>query len=237
MTTRMPHLLPALLAVILLAGCAPTPAAPPGASPTGGPSASPSPSVSPSPAPAPAVADPDILFTITATATSPSGAVAHLRQVVYAPISEAELPAADIAQLGAECDGWRPLMTGPSYVVSLIDVTDESPAGAVWDSGVAVVDLTGSPVFTGQITPFQAYCSSVQVGLGASRGVTPVEGGDWETVDYGFAIAVEAGYDVPSEYDTLLSDCAIELGVDASSSAIASAWVGLAHGPLECLFR
>lgn len=231
MTNRMPHLLPALLAVALLSGCtpAPTPSAGPSSSPAG-PSATPSASAS-------ASADPDILFTITATATSPSGAVADLRQVVYKPVAEAELPPTDIAQLDVECDGWRPLIAAPSFVVSDIDVTDRSGAGASWNSAVAVVDLNGWPVFTGQISAFQSSCSSVQVGLGATRGVTPVEGGDWELVDYGFGIATEAGADTPTPDDVLLSDCVMTLGADAASSAIATAWAGAAHGPLECLFR
>jgi len=231
MTNRMPHLLPALLAVALLAGCTPTPvpSAGPSSSPAG-PSASPSPSASP-------VVDPDILFTVTATATSPSGAVADLRQVVYAPIAEAELPPTDVPQLDLECDGWRPLIAAPSFVVSDIEVTDRSGAGASWNSAVAVVDLNGWPVFTGQISTFQSYCSSVQVSLGATRGVTPVDGGDWESVDYGFGIATEAGADTPTPDDVLLSDCAMTLGPRAASSSIAAAWAAAAHGPLECLFR
>lgn len=233
MTTTPRLLLPAIAAAALvLAGCAP---AGPSPSPVPTVEASSTPSAEPT-EPEPTV-DPDILLTITATATSPSGAVADLRQVVYLPVAEEALLPEDIPQLDEECEGWRQVIAAPSFLVSDIDVTDRSGDGAFWDTPVAIVDLNGWPIFRGEVSPFQSFCSSVQVGLGATRGMTPIDGDDWESVDYGFGIATEAGFDTPQPDDVALTACTITLGEAAASSPVALAWAELEHGPLECLFR
>ena len=185
--------------------------------------------------------DPTVLFTISVTATAPDGASADLTQTVYKPVAATTQQAADEAALDGECDGWRAAYPSPQYLVSDITVTDTSPAGSSWQHSVAVVSMNGWPTFTGEVDSFMAYCASVQVNLGASRGVTPVGGtadssGGWATFEYGFGIATEAGTDVPGPDDTVLSDCTIELSADAQASAIASAWV-VPSSPLSCIFR
>ena len=185
--------------------------------------------------------DPAVLFTITVTATAPDGASADLVQTVYKPVASTAQQAADEAALDGECDGWRAAYPTPQYIVSDISVTDTSPAGSSWQHSVAVVSMNGWPVFTGEVDSFMAYCASVQVNLGASRGVTPVSGaadasGGWATFEYGFGIATEAGTDVPGPTDTVLSDCTIVLSAEAQSSLIASAWV-VPSSPLSCIFR
>ena len=176
--------------------------------------------------------DPDVLFTITVTATAPNGAVADLSQVVYKPVPSTDMQAVDEAGLDGECDGWRAEFPSAEFVVSLIDVTDRSPAGASWNGSVAVASMNGWPHFSGEVSSFQAYCASYQVNLGASRAVTPVAAGTaadtsggWAKIAYGFGIATEAGTDVPGPDDTLLSDCHIELSQYAiDNSAIAASW-------------
>jgi hypothetical protein len=235
---------PAILAILALtlAGCTPStpsPTASPSDSETPSASATPTESASPTADPV----DPNILFTITVTATSPSGAIAHLRQAVYAPVASTSSQVADEAALDSECDGWRAAYPSPAYVVTTIEITDESPAGKNWTTPVAVVSMNGWPTFTGSVSSFMAYCASVQVSIGSSRGVTPVNAaagadgaGGWAHILFGFGIATNAGSDVPGPTDTLLSDCQIVLSPAASASAIASTWSASTASPLNCSF-
>ena len=186
--------------------------------------------------------DPNVLFTITVTATAPNGAIADLVQTVYQPVTATAQQSADEAALDSECEGWRSDYPAAEYVVSLIDISDRSPAGASWDRSVAVVSMNGWPVFSGEVDTFQAYCASDQVNLGSSRGVTPVTAGSgadgphgWAHIQYGFGIATEAGSDTPRPEDTGLSNCQITLGAAAQASTIASTWVGYPD-PLGCMF-
>ena len=186
--------------------------------------------------------DPNVLFTISATATAPNGAIAHLVQAVYKPVAATDQQSVDQAALDSECTGWESDYPSPEFVVSLIDVTDASPAGASWDRSVAVVSMNGFPVFSGEVSTFQAYCASYQVNLGASRGVTPVKAGSgsdgthgWAHILYGFGIATEAGMDTPGPDDTVLSDCQVTLSAEAAASPIASAWAWDGN-PLSCSF-
>ena len=186
--------------------------------------------------------DPDVLFTITVTATAPNGAVADLVQAVYKPVAATTQQSVDEAALDSECTGWRDSFAAPAYVVSLIDVTDRSPAGSSWDRSVAVASMNGWPVFSGAVDTFQAYCASYQVNLGASRAVTPIAAGSnsddmqgWARIRYGFGIATEAGTDTPGPDDTVLSNCQIVLSAEAATSPIASAWAWNGN-PLSCSF-
>lgn len=227
-----------VLAALALAGCTPSDPAPSITPSTVDSSPEPSETAS---AAAVDTLDPDVLFTISVTATAPNGAIADLVQTVYKPVASTTQQAADEAALDGECDGWRAAYPAPEYLVSLIDVTDRSPDGASWPHSVAVVSMNGWPTFSGEVESFMAYCASVQVNLGSSRGVTPVSGaadaaGGWATFEYGFGIATEAGTDVPGPTDTVLSNCAIELSAEAQASAIASAWV-VPSSPLSCIFR
>lgn len=231
----------AILAAIALAGCSP---GDPTAGQTGSRPVSTATESTPTSVPngdGP-VADPDVLFSIFVTATSPSGAVADLVQTVYRPVAATTQQSADEAALDGECDGWRSEYAAAEYVVGLIDITDRSPAGSSWDRSVAVVSMNGWPVFSGEVDTFQSYCASYQVNLGSSRGVTPIAAGagadgthGWAHIEYGFGIATEAGTDVPGPNDTVLSDCVIILGAEAQASAIASTWVS-GGDPLGCMF-
>ncbi len=223
-----------VLVVLGLAACA-TPAPVPSSTPA--PSAS-----SPAPTPTPTdVADslgPDVLFRISVTATHPNGAIADLVQTVYRPVATTDMQAADEAALDAECGSWRNAFPKREFVVSTITVTDRSPAGAGW--GVvppAVVSMNGWPVFTGAMTSFQAFCASVQVELGETRGVTPVVSGDpdavdgWARVRYGFGIATDPSFDLSTkgQYPTF-SNCSIELSQFAiSQSPTAAGWASTAQ--------
>jgi hypothetical protein len=186
--------------------------------------------------------DPDVLFTISATATAPNGAIATLVQTVYKPVTTTNQQSVDEAALDGECTGWRDTFPSAEYVISLIDVTDQSPAGASWDRSVAVASMNGWPVFTGEVDTFQAYCASYQVNLGASRAVTPITAGSgaegphgWAHIEYGFGIATDPSLPAPGPDDTLLSNCQVTLSAEAAASPIASAWVWNGD-PLDCLF-
>lgn len=221
----------AALSLLALAGCGVMPV--PGAS--GTPSGTPSPTASstPTPSPAPTAAG-DVLFTISATLTSPVGATAHIEQVVYAPTATLADAAAVEAQLDEECDGWRDRFPAPDYLVSEITATDTSTGGKRWaPSGQVVVSLAGTAVYQGDFTPFQSYCSSVQVLVPADiRGVTPVTAGGnpdsaegWGSLTYGFGIATEPGTDATDSRYPQLTDCAITVSPAArAASANAASW-------------
>ena len=186
--------------------------------------------------------DPDVLFVISATATAPNGALATLVQTVYKPVSTTNQQGVDEAALDSECGGWRDEFPAAEYVISLIDVTDQSPDGSSWDRSVAVASMNGWPAFSGEVDTFQAYCASYQVNLGASRAVTPITAGSgaegphgWAHILYGFGIPTEAGQDTAGPNDTLLSNCQIELSTEAATSPIASAWAWDGN-PLSCSF-
>ncbi|MBX3100253.1 MAG: hypothetical protein KF761_11820 [Salinibacterium sp.] len=219
--------------VLALAGCGVMPV------PTGSgtPTTSPSPSASvatPSASPTATSAASDVLFTISATLTSPVGAIAHIEQVVHAPTSELSDVASVTAQLDEECDGWRARFGQPDYVVSIITTTDLSTGGKKWSpAGQVVVSMAGTAVYQGDFTPFQSYCTSVQALIPATiRGVTPVPAGGspdsaegWGTITYGFGIATEPGTDATDPQYTQLSDCAITVtALGKQLSAIAAKW-------------
>jgi hypothetical protein len=180
----------------------------------------------------PAPVDPNLLFTISVTATSPEGAIAQLVQRVYKPVAATAAQVADEAALDGECDGWRTRFPSASFVVSAIDITDLSPSGASWDGAVTVASMNGWPVFTGEVSSFQAYCASDQFALGASRGVTPVDAaasadaaGGWASIEYGFGIATDFMDEEPFPGYTHFTNCTIELSQYAvDNSAIAAAW-------------
>jgi hypothetical protein len=231
----------AILAALSLAACSPgDPTDPEETDTTSTPTATAD--ATPVPDDGPTPLDPDVLFVISATATAPNGALANLVQTVYKPVSTTNQQGVDEAALDSECTGWRDEYPSADYVISLIDVTDQSPAGASWQHSVAVASMNGWPVFSGEVDTFQAYCASYQVNLGASRAVTPVTPGSgaegphgWAHILYGFGIATEAGTDTPGPDDTVLSNCQITLSAEAAASAIASAWAWDGN-PLSCSF-
>lgn len=204
---------------------------------SGTPTGSPSPTVSPPATPiatAAPVADSDILFTISATLTSPVGAVARIEQVVYDPAAEPDGSRAITAQLDEECDGWRARFADPEYVVGVITTTDLSTGGKKWSpSGQVVVTMAGTAVYQGDFTSFQSYCSSVQALIpGSIHGVTPVpaEGSPdsaegWATLTYGFGIATEPGTDATDSRYSQLSKCTVVVSPAAKAlSAQAARW-------------
>ena len=222
----------ALLSVLVLSGCGvmPVPFA------TGTPTGSPTPTASlasPTPTPAPSASG-DVLFTISATLTSPVGAVARLEQVVYAPTAELDDADAVDAQLDEECDGWRARFDDHDYLVGAITLTDASTGGKKWSSsGQVVVSMAGTAVYQGDFTPFQSYCSSVQALVpGEIRGVTPVRAGGspdsaegWGTFTYGFGVATEPGTDATDPRYPQLTDCRVTISAAAKKlSANAAGW-------------
>jgi hypothetical protein len=247
MNRSIPLATAALLAVVALTGCTTPLTSGPSSSPTG--SAGSTDSATPTPGATDdggAVVDPDVLFTISVTATAPNGAVADLSQVVYKPVASTDMQSADEAGLDGECDGWRAEFPAAAFVVSLINVTDKSRAGTSWDRSVAIASMNGWPHFSGEVSTFQAYCASYQVNLGASRAVTPVTAGaeadtsgGWAKIEYGFGIATDPSEDAPGPDDTLLSNCHIELSQYAiDNSAIAAGWATQAqeYPQLGCSF-
>ncbi|CAN5302888.1 hypothetical protein BH09ACT5_BH09ACT5_11260 [soil metagenome] len=226
----------ALVSVLALAGCGTMPVP----LPTGTASTSPSPTApaaSPSPTPGP-TASGDVLFTISATLTSPVGAVAHLEQVVYAPTAELDDSDAVDAQLDEECDGWRVRFDDHEYLVGAITLTDASTGGKKWaPSGQVVVTMAGTAVYQGDFTPFQSYCSSMQALIpGSIRGVTPVLAGGspdsaegWGTFTYGFGIATEPGTDAADPRYPQLSGCTVTVSAAAKKlSTNAASWTSAA---------
>jgi hypothetical protein len=241
-------LLSAVLAAVLagvLVGCTPeTPAPSPSASEEISPTPT-EPSSTPSPTPS-TVVDPNIMFSITATATSPAGAVADVTQVVYKPVAGSEATAA-IAQLDSECDGWESSYgSSPKFVKSTVTAVDRSPVGKHWTGDPAIVSMNGLPVFTGDFGSFQSPCASVFIKFGTAEGVTPVtkgspdSGSGWATYYYGFGVTTEdPGATTPGPHDTKISNCVITLSSYATTgSAIAASWASAAqtYPELGCSF-
>jgi hypothetical protein len=224
----------ALAAALALTACGsvrfpvPTPTATDTSSPT---PSSEAPTPTPTPLP---TAEGDVLFTISVKLTSPVGATARVVQTVYQPVTDLDdLPEIE-AQLDEECSGWRDSIGEGEYIVSSIVATDTSTGGKKWPkSGQVVVTMAGTPVFQGDYTSFQSFCTSVQVLIpGHVRGVTPLhpgsnadDAGGWATLTYGFGIATEAGTDATDHRYTQLSECTITLSPFArSESSLADAW-------------
>jgi hypothetical protein len=178
------------------------------------------------------VPDPNILFTITATARSSEGAIADLVQVVYKPVAATGTQTADEAQLDAECEWWRTAIPSASYVEAAITATDRSPAGSAWEEAgfvrVPLVFMEGFSIFDGSTWGAEAACSFYFLGIGASRGMTPVSDGPadspygWANVSYGFGSYNDYGDD---GFTLEVTDCTIELSQYAvDNSAIAATW-------------
>ena len=187
----------------------------------------------PTPTPLP-THDGDVMFTISATLTSPVGATARVVQTIYQPVANLDDLPAIKDQLDEECSGWRDSVGVGEYVVGTIVTTDTSTGGRQWpQSGQVVVTLAGAPVLMGDYTSFQSFCASVQVLIpGEVRGVTPIRPhrgaddiGGWATLTYGFGIDTEAGTDATEDRYTQLSQCTIALSEFArTESSIAPTW-------------
>lgn len=223
----------AAVSLLALAGCGVMPVPTGSGTPTGSPTATLSSAPTPTPTPVSTAAG-EVLFTISATLTSPVGAVARIEQVVYAPTGTLADSDAVEAQLDEECDGWRARFPAHDYLVTAITTTDLSTGGKKWaPSGQVVVTMGGTSVYQGDYTAFQSFCSSVQALVpGSIRGVTPVAAGGnpdsaegWGTFTYGFGIATEAGTDATDPRYTQLTNCTITVSPAArAASSNAAAW-------------
>jgi len=231
----------AIVTCLALAGCGvmglPTGSTP---TPTATPSrtASPSPTPSPTPTaiitPAPEV-DGDVLFTIKAKLTSPTGATATITQTVFAPFDDLDDESAVEDQLDEECSGWRDTIGDDAWLVSEITANDTSTGGRTWSSGSQfVVTMAGAPVFQGDYSPFQAYCVSAQGHVpGVMRAVSPLDPdiapdspGGWATFAYGFGTADEVNR---------ISACTITVTALArAQSTLAKAWPSIRQDPGFC---
>jgi hypothetical protein len=237
------------LAVLTLAGCSllPTAVPPTASTPSSDTTPSDAPSQEPTPTEAPVDVDPNVLFTITATSTSPEGAVAYLTQIVYKPTKSVD--GGYIDQLDEECDGWKVGYPKPSFISTDVTAVDASPAGTTWKYDPAEVDLTGYAVFKGDFNTFQAYCATVSIKAGGeATGVSPLVGGKkpdqkggWAHMAYGFGIAYDPAlsYKQALKKNPHLSDCTIVLSDEAiATSTIAAGWATQTHAEPEfdCTF-
>jgi hypothetical protein len=236
----------AALSLVLLGGCALLPSDVPTTA-ASQPGETSSPTASTTPTEAPDAVDPNVLFTISATATSPEGAVAYLKQVVFMPT--ASVDGGYIDQLDEECAGWKAGYPNPSFIATTVTAVDASPAGVSWNYDPAAVDLTGYPVFKGDFDTFQAYCATVQIKAGGTAtgvsplvgGKTPDQKGGWAHMAYGFGIDYDGSltYQQALKTNTQLTDCAIELSDEAvATSSIAAEWATLVHKEpaFNCIF-
>lgn len=248
MTPRLPVLVSAAaLTVVALTACGVMPVPTLSPTPTGSGSATPT-AIAPTPSSSPTATvdptDPNLLFTISVTLTSPVGALAHVTQAVYKQVPTIANQAAVEQQLDEQCDGWRNTVGPADYVRTVITSDDVSTGGKVWSpSGHFVVTLAGFPAWFGDYTSFMAYCASVQ-GLipGTIEGIAPVPAGavadargGWATLQYGFGIATDPQDQATDPQYTQLSDCVITLSpYAAANSAIAPTWAGVVQDPGLC---
>lgn len=213
-------------------GATPTPTASATATATATPSPTPSPSASSTPAPG---VDGEVLFTIKAKLTSPTGATATITQTVFAPFDDLDDESAVEDQLDEECSGWRDTIGDDAWLVSEITANDTSTGGRTWSNGSQfVVTMAGAPVFQGDYSPFQAYCVSAQGHVpSVMRAVSPLDPdiapdspGGWATFAYGFGTADEVNR---------ISACTITVSALArAESTLAKAWPSIRQNPGFC---
>jgi hypothetical protein len=213
-------------------GSTPTPSATP--TPTASPSATPSPTPTAMTTPAPEASG-DVLFTIKAKLTSPTGATATITQTVFAPFDELDDQDAVEDQLDEECAGWRQTIGDDAWLVSKITAKDTSTGSRTWDSGPQfVVMMAGTSVFQGDYSPFQAYCVSAQGHVpGVIRAVSPLDPdiapdslGGWASIAYGFGTADDSNR---------VSGCTITVTPLArTESELAKTWPTLRQNPGFC---
>jgi hypothetical protein len=177
-----------------------------------------------------ATADPNVMFTISATVTSPAGAVADIVQVVYKPVAQ-DADSALLTDPDNGCGDWQSVIPDPEYVVTVATATDRSPAGVSWpDFGVAFVGLLGRPIFTGPHQLWGVACTDAIIPIGSVRGITAVSSGPadtgfgWANVSYGITTGGAAqeyeGWD-----DENITNCKISLSQWAiDNSAKAASW-------------
>ena len=174
--------------------------------------------------------DPNVMFTISATLTSPAGAIADIVQIVYRPVA-ADPDAALLIDPENGCGDWESVIPDPEYVVTVATATDRSPAGISWpDFGVGFIGLSGRPIFTGPHQLWGVPCTDAIIPIGTVRGITAVSSGPadtgygWANVSYGIstggAADEYAGWD-----DDNITDCVISLSQWAiDHSAKAASW-------------
>jgi hypothetical protein len=229
------------LAVVLLVGAtltACTPEAPEVPLPT--------PSDEPSSSATPEVAS-DLLFTITATVTAPSGASLALQQQVFTPVDFAQLPAELQSAYTADCLENPVALPDYIFVRAEVDATDSSPAGLAWPAGfdtgydLALVRLGDLSKFTGAVSSSQMPCATPRVHPGHSEGAvavirtaSPTDVGGWARLVYGFS----SGWDVPidevADKIPVYSDCTITMGPAAGTTRLDPSTTRL--DPYGCIF-
>ena len=252
-TTGGLSVLAAAIVVVVATGCAPAVVAVP--QPTGVATApaivAPTPTVTSTPAP---TVDPDILFTVTATVTSPgkNGAVANLVQTVYAPRPATSVTTSDLARIKTQCDGLITTSANPTYLKTTVTSTladDSSPWPS--DDSVGVVEGGGNgSAWGGSFTPFETACAGPIITIpGEADGIAPIpsvksasQPTGWTVGQYGFAYFYDADSfsDITKSERYKFSNCAIHLGPVAAQNPTAAKWPSeVAHqGPSgsTCLF-
>ncbi len=226
----------AVLIALALAGCAPT-VATPTSSPAAEPTVAPSTSAPPTATPTPTIG-PDVLFTLTATATAvgSNGAKADLVETVYAPVATTDQTAADTAALNAQCSGWQKQYPNRVFLVAAVSSTTEA-GSPDWPKNLNIVavsvDGVAPTAWTGSYLPFEAECAPPIVKIpGQIRGVevlaantSPDAKGGWANQRYGFGIASDGSESsLPKKFHITIDNCAITLGPAAQADPIASKW-------------
>lgn len=206
----------------------------------------------PTPTPSLLSSDGELLFTITATATSLQGASVALRQQVFAPVELADLSPDLQEQYKKFCVGWVPDIADYGFVRTVIDVTDTSPAGKSWATAVGepvfdfsyVVANTGSgPAYVGAWSGLMAACASVFVLPGHTEGTFAVvrtagsdDAGGWARNLYGFDVYDEPGSAELGFAPPTFTNCAIVLEPAAAKSTIAQKWKPATDAAESCTF-
>jgi len=235
----------AALLLLVLTACGPSadPVPTETSTSSSGPSAPAEPSSTPTPTSRAADLPEGVLFRVSATATAPNGAVAHLVETVHAPVPTVD--ATVEAQLDQECaPSWRNSFPTVAFVAGDVETTVVS---GDWgdDLDRIAADVAGYPVWTGDTEPYMAYCASALVGVpGAAHAISPVNAGGadtdggWAVFRYGFGVAGDPDLSSPGPDDVVMSDCAIEMSDEALDSALANGWADdpKLFGGLACYF-
>ncbi len=174
--------------------------------------------------------DPNVMFTISATVTSPAGAVADIVQIVYRPVAQ-DADSALLTDPESGCGDWPSVIPNPAYVVTVATATDRSPAGVSWpDFGVAFIGLSGRPIFTGPHQLWGVPCTDAIIPIGTVRGIAAVSSGPadtgygWANVSYGITTG-GSGQEYEGWDDENITNCKITLSQWAiDNSAKAASW-------------
>lgn len=204
----------------------------------------------PDPTHSPLPTESELLFTITATASTASGASVALSMTVFSPVEFASIPTPLKGSFSDYCLWGGKKASDFGFVHTVIDVTDTSQPGTSWPSTSRTTPFTVTQVLasvgtvsapSGAWEGFQAACASIFVFPGRTEGALPVlrdvapdDEGGWASNQYGFSRYDDGGND--GQELAAISDCAITFAPAAGSIRLERTLEGASSDTVNCIF-